>query len=87
MNNKSKGIGGINLIACLLLLASMYWFMGQTVEQKDSFSYYDFEAALEADEVSEVIIEPNKVVPTGTLVIKLENEEVEELHVSDVKLL
>ena len=85
MNNKTKGIGGINLIACLLLLASMYWFMGQTVEQKDAFSYYDFEAALEADEVTEVVIEPNKVVPTGTIVIKLENEEVEELHVSDVK--
>lgn len=85
MNNKAKGIGGINLIACLLLLVSMYWFMGQTAEQEAAFSYYDFEAALEADEVSEVIIEPNKVVPTGTLVIKLENEDVEELHVSDVK--
>ena len=85
MNNKSKGIGGINLIACLLLLAAMYWFMGQTGGQKNDFSYYDFEAALKAGEVSEVVIEPNKVVPTGTLVIKLENEEAEKLYVSDVK--
>lgn len=85
MNNKSKGIGGINLIACLLLLATMYWFMGQTGGQKNDFSYYDFEAALKAGEVSEVVIEPNKVVPTGTLVIKLENEEAEKLYVSDVK--
>lgn len=85
MNNKSKGIGGINLIACLLLLVAMYWFMGQTGGQKNDFSYYDFEAALKAGEVSEVVIEPNKVVPTGTLVIKLENEEAEKLYVSDVK--
>ena len=85
MNNKSKGIGGINLIACPLLLAAMYWFMGQTGGQKNDFSYYDFEAALKAGEVSEVVIEPNKVVPTGTLVIKLENEEAEKLYVSDVK--
>lgn len=85
MNNKSKRIGGINLIACLLLLAAMYWFMGQTGGQKNDFSYYDFEAALKAGEVSEVVIEPNKVVPTGTLVIKLENEEAEKLYVSDVK--
>ena len=85
MNNKSKGISGINLILCLILLAAMYWFMGQSGSQKNDFSYYDFEAALKADKVSEVVIEPNKVVPTGTLVIKLENKEVEELHVSDVK--
>ena len=85
MNNKSKGISGINLILCLLLLASMYWFMGQTGSQKNDFSYYDFEDALKAGEVSEVVIEPNKVVPTGTLVIKLEDKEVEELYVSDVK--
>ena len=85
MNNKSKGISGINLILCLLLLASMYWFMGQTGSQKNDFSYYDFEDALKAGEVSEVVIDPNKVVPTGTLVIKLEDKEVEELYVSDVK--
>lgn len=85
MKNKSKGISGINLILCLLLLAAMYWFMSQSGSQKNDFSYYDFETALKADEVSEVIIEQNKVVPTGTLVIKLENKEVEELHVSDVK--
>ena len=85
MNNKSKGISGINLILCLILRAAMYWFMGQSGSQKNDFSYYDFEAALKADKVSEVVIEPNKVVPTVTLVIQLENKEVEELHVSDVK--
>ena len=85
MNNKSKGIGGLNLIACLLLLAAMYWFMGQTTSQNSDFSYYDFEAALKADKVSEVVIKPNKVVPTGEIVIKLEDEAAEKLYVSDVK--
>ena len=85
MNNKSKGIGGLNLLACLLLMISMYWFLGQAGSQKDDFSYYDFEAALKAKEVVQVVIEPNKVEPTGTLIIELEDEEIEELHVSDVK--
>lgn len=85
MNNKSRGIGGLNLLACLLLMFSLYWVLGQAGEQRESFSYYDFEAALKADEIVQVVIEPNKVEPTGTLIIELEDKKVEELHVSDVK--
>lgn len=85
MNKKVRGIGGINLILCLLLLVSMYWFMGHRINQEDAFSYYDFKDALAADEVAEVVIEQNKVVPTGTLIITLDDEKIERLHVSDVK--
>jgi len=85
LNKKVRGIGGINLILCLLLLVSMYWFMGHRINQEDAFSYYDFKDALAADEVAEVVIEQNKVVPTGTLIITLDDEKIERLHVSDVK--
>lgn len=85
MGNKSKGMNAINLILCALLIGALYLFLGQGVEQRDAFSYYDFEDALKAGEVEQVTIEPNKIEPTGTLIIEMEDEEIQKLYVSDVK--
>ncbi len=85
MGNKSKGMNAINLILCALLIGALYLFLGQGVEQRDAFSYYDFEDALKAGEVEQVTIEPNKIEPTGTLIIEMKDEEIQKLYVSDVK--
>lgn len=85
MGSRSKGINGLNLVLCILLMGAIYLFLGQGVEQKTTFNYYDFEEALKEGDIEQVVIEPNKVEPTGTLIIQMKDEEVQELYVSDVK--
>lgn len=83
--NKTKGLSGINLLVCVAFMVVMYWFLTQGVKPDQSYSYYDFQKALQNKTVESVIIEPDKTVPTGTIQIQLKDDTKEELNVSDVK--
>lgn len=82
--NKTKGLSGINLLVCVAFMVVMYWFLTQGVKPDQSYSYYDFQKALQNKTVESVIIEPDKTVPTGTIQIQLKDDTKEELNVSDV---
>ena len=82
--NKTKGLSGINLLVCVAFMVIMYWFLTQGVGPVQSYSYYDFQKALQNKTVKSVIIEPDKTVPTGTIQIQLKDDTKEELNVSDV---
>ena len=82
--NKTKGLSGINLLVCVAFMVIMYWFLTQGVGPDQSYSYYDFQKALQNKTVKSVIIEPDKTVPTGTIQIQLKDDTKEELNVSDV---
>lgn len=81
---KTKGLSGINLLVCVAFMVIMYWFLTQGAKPDQSYSYYDFQKALQNKTVESVIIEPDKTVPTGTLQIQLKGDTKEELNVSDV---
>ena len=61
-----------------------YWFMSQSGVQQTAYTYQDFQKDLKKEKVESVEIKQNKVAPTGTLKIRLKNDDIEQLHVSDV---
>ena len=83
-NNKTRGISGLSILLCVLVLAGVYWFMSQSGEQQTAYTYQDFQKDLKKEKVESVEVKQNKVAPTGTLKIRLKNDDIEQLHVSDV---
>lgn len=83
-NNKTRGISGLSILLCVLVLAGVYWFMSQSGVQQTAYTYQDFQKDLKKEKVESVEIKQNKVAPTGTLKIRLKNDDIEQLHVSDV---
>ena len=84
MNKKGRGIGGFSTLIIVLFVLGLYWFVGQIAMQQQSYTYEDFIAAVENDEIQSVLIEQNKAVPTGTLELTLENGDSKYVNVSDV---
>ena len=84
MNKKSRGIGGFSTLIIVLFVLGLYWFVGQMAMQQQSYTYEDFIAAVENDEIQSVLIEQNKAVPTGTLELDLEDGSTKYVNVSDV---
>ena len=83
-NNKTRGISGLSILLCVLVLAGVYWFMSQSGVQQTAYTYQDFQKDLKKEKVESVEVKQNKVAPTGTLKIRLKNDDIEQLHVSDV---
>ena len=83
-NNKTRGVSGLSILLCVLVLAGVYWFMSQSGVQQTAYTYQDFQKDLKKEKVESVEIKQNKVAPTGTLKIRLKNDDIEQLHVSDV---
>lgn len=85
-NNKTRGISGLTIILCVLMVFGvMYWFMGEAKEQEKAYNHQSLQEDLKDKKVKEVEIQPNKAVPTGTLRIEKKDGQIEELHVSDVE--
>lgn len=85
MKDSSKGIGFYVLIIALVILF-VYMFRNGFDTRMASYSYQRFEEALENKEISYVEIHPNEQVPTGQLLITLEdNDTPVKLNVADVK--
>ena len=58
--------------------------MSQSGVQQTAYTYQDFQKDLKKEKVESVEVKQNKVAPTGTLKIRLKNDDIEQLHVSDV---
>lgn len=85
MKDSSKGIGFYVLIIALVILF-VYMFRNGFDTRMASYSYQRFEEALENKEISYEEIHPNEQVPTGQLLITLEdNDTPVKLNVADVK--
>ena len=69
-NNKTRGISGLSILLCVLVLAGVYWFMSQSGVQQTAYTYQDFQKDLKKEKVESVEIKQNKVAPTGTLKIR-----------------
>ena len=76
-NNKTRGISGLSILLCVLVLAGVYWFMSQSGVQQTAYTYQDFQKDLKKEKVESVEIKQNKVAPTGTLKTRLKNDDIE----------
>lgn len=85
MNNyKSRGISGITILLCIVMLYGIWFFMSQSQSRDTSYTYQAFQEDLKKDRVKSVEIRQNKVAPTGTIRVDLGEDAVKELHVTDV---
>ncbi len=86
MNKKSRGIGGFSTLVIILFVLGLYFVVGQMNLQQRSYTYQEFEHALENDAIKSIVVEQKKAVPTGYLVITLKDADADKkiLTVSDV---
>ena len=52
-NNKTRGISGLSILLCVLVLAGVYWFMSQSGVQQTAYTYQDFQKDLKKDPAEE----------------------------------
>lgn len=84
-NNGSKTVLIVLIIAAIVVIAGVVAFL---VFKKDKdpepYTYQDFQKTMMTEKIKEIVVEQNKDIPTGTVVVTLESEEVKKLPVEDV---
>lgn len=84
MNNKGKSrLSKIYFIVLVLILVYFLYSFSKDFVKSD-YEYNDFLADLKAGEVKELVINQNKEVPTGKLVIRLKSDESKIVYITDV---
>lgn len=85
-NKKPRGMGGFVIVIFVALLFAMMWFTNQSQQRNNEYTYSQLEEAAKKNEISSVLIEQNKAVPTGQvdIVLKDKEESAKTLYVSDV---
>ena len=53
-NNKTRGISGLSILLCVLVLAGVYWFMSQSGVRQTAYTYQDFQKDLKKEKVESV---------------------------------
>ena len=79
--NSYRGVG-IYIFIILAVIAIWFW-LGQNTTS-NSYTKSDFEKALKSGDVVSVEVVQNREIPTGSLKIKLKNNDREVLYASDV---
>ena len=78
-------MGIYHLSMLIVLVGFIIWFMRELNVYRNTYTYDEFQRAIQLGKVESVWIEQNKVVPTGTLEITLAgDDELRYLNVSDV---
>ena len=80
-SNRYRGVG-IYIFIILAVIAIWFW-LGQNTTS-NSYTKSDFEKALKSGDVVSVEVVQNREIPTGSLKIKLKNNDREVLYASDV---
>lgn len=82
MNKQAKGFGFY--IAILLVIFAVYTLAKLSLTTNNSYTYKDFRLDVQEEEVKEITISQNKEIPTGYISVKLKNNDVKKMYVSDV---
>lgn len=84
MKNTSKGMGFYFLI--MLAVVLFVYVFRNGFDTRETYTYRQFETALETGNVARVDIHPNEQVPTGQLWVYFSNgNPMEKLNVADIK--
>jgi cell division protease FtsH len=84
LKNTSKGLGFYFLI--MLAVVLFVYVFRNGFDTRETYTYRQFETALEAGNVARVDIHPNEQVPTGQLWVYFSNgNPMEKLNVADIK--
>ena len=72
------------LLAIFVLVMTYYYFAGR-FETKDLYTYKEFTESLEKGEVESVTIRPNAQGTTGQIIIRMKENEIHRMYVTDVR--
>ncbi len=72
------------LLAIFVLVMTYYYFAGR-FETRDLYTYKEFTEALEKGDVESVTIRPNSQGTTGQIIIRMKENEIHRLYVTDVR--
>lgn len=84
MNNNKKNLNAYFLLILGLLILAAWMFRSLNGQETD-YTKGELQKALEAGEVLEAVIQPNKETPTGIVRVALVTGEEKILYVTDVK--
>ena len=88
MNNdrKSRGLSGATIISFVVILVVVLWMANQLQMHQQEMTYTSFVSAVQEKNVSDVYINQNSAVPTGTVSVTLKDDRnTRKVNVSDVE--
>ena len=88
MNNdrKSRGQSGATIISFVVILVVVLWMANQLQMHQQEMTYTSFVSAVQEKNVSDVYINQNSAVPTGTVSVTLKDDgNTRKVNVSDVE--
>ena len=88
MNNdrKSRGMSGATIISFVVILVVVLWMANQLQMHQQEMTYTSFVSAVQEKNVSDVYINQNSAVPTGTVSVTLKDDgNTRKVNVSDVE--
>ena len=88
MNNdrKSRGLSGATIISFVVILVVVLWMANQLQMHQQEMTYSSFVSAVQEKNVSDVYINQNSAVPTGTVSVTLKDDgNTRKVNVSDVE--
>ena len=88
MNNDrtSRGLSGATIISFVVILVVVLWMANQLQMHQQEMTYTSFVSAVQEKNVSDVYINQNSAVPTGTVSVTLKDDgNTRKVNVSDVE--
>ena len=84
-NKKYRGISGGSILSFVVIVVVILWMANQFQVHQQEMTYTSFVEAVEQQKISDVYINQNSAVPTGTVSVKLKDEDsTRKVNVSDV---
>lgn len=86
MNDKKyKGISGATVVVFIAVIFFVLWMTSRVQMRGQEITFTQFEQEIKDDNVTEVVINQNKAVPTGVVILTLrDSRETGRVNVSDV---
>lgn len=86
MNDKKyKGISGVTVVVFIAVVFFVLWMTSRVQMRGQEITFTQFEQEIKDDNVTEVVINQNKAVPTGVVTLTLrDSRETGRVNVSDV---
>lgn len=86
MNDKKyKGISGVTVVVFIAVVFFVLWMTSRVQMRGQEMTFTQFEHEIKDDNVTEVVINQNKAVPTGVVTLTLrDSKETGRVNVSDV---
>lgn len=83
----NKKLGGFSFLVILVLVGVMFFsFVSEMFDTQNEYQYPQFKQDIKKERVESVRIQQNEEVPTGTIIVTLENDKRKQLNVPDTQV-